>query len=81
MATKSSREINNREFVIAWMHSTSCTAVAKTLGITADQASARASYLRKMGVRLPKMTRQLKNNSLEVAQLNSIIKKALQEKQ
>ncbi|MEV6241034.1 hypothetical protein [Lentzea sp. NPDC051838] len=70
---KSPKVIDNREFVVTWINSLTVGAVASALGITKKSASTRASYLRKLGVKLPKMRPPVADN-LEVAQLNSLIK-------
>lgn len=73
--TRQRRRIDNREFVVTWMNSESTQAVANALDITPKQAAQRASHLRRLGVKLPKMRRAVVDNHLEVAQLNSLIKK------
>ena len=69
------KRIDNREFVVTWMNSSSVDEVTRSLGMTKAAAHSKASNLRKFGVRLPKMARPVRNNDLEVAQLNSLIKK------
>lgn len=67
--------VNNREFVVTFMNSESVHDVAKAMGMTSQAASMKATYLRKLGVKLPKFRRTQKDYQLEVAQLNSIIEK------
>lgn len=69
------KRIDNREFVVTYMNSTSNDEVATHMNMTRGGVTSKANYLRKLGVRLPKMDRRLKDNALEVAALNSLIKK------
>ena len=72
---KDLRNISHREFVVTWVKCETLQAAADALGITKGQAQQRAYYLRRLGVRLPKMTRRMTDRQLEVAQLNALIKK------
>lgn len=68
--------VDNREFVVTYIRSESLESAAQTLGMTKAAVSARAVYLRKQGVKLPKMKRNSRTaKELEIAQLNSLIKK------
>lgn len=67
--------IDNREFVVTWMNSNNLDEVAKNMKIPRESVSAKASALRAKGVRLPRMKQVLKSGSLEIAQLNSLVKK------
>lgn len=70
------KRIDNREFVVTWMHSDSIEKIADTFTISKESAYAKANYLRKVGVKLPKFRRS-GITELEVSQLNSIINKEL----
>lgn len=72
--------ISNHEFVVAWMNSSNLEEVARATGLSWSYASTKATLLRKKGVRLPRLYqgrpgRTPKDWQLEVAQLNSLIKK------
>lgn len=69
------RRIDNREFVVTYMNSESLDEVAKNMGITKRAVTSKAVYLRKLGVKLPRMKKTVKDSALEVAALNSLIKK------
>lgn len=71
------KRVDNRDFVVAYMNSKSLDEVAKVTGMKDGRSvSAKATYLRKMGVKLPKLYRSKKiTDELEIAQLNSLIKK------
>lgn len=70
------KRIDNREFVVAWLNSKSLEEVAKNCGMaSAASAQAKAHGLRKLGVKLPKFSQTRIDRDLEIAQLNSLIKK------
>lgn len=71
------KAIDNREFVVTYVTSDSGADVAKAFGITLQQVTYKANYLRKKGVQLPKLKRSVEGGGLEVAQLNSLIRKQL----
>lgn len=71
------KQIDNREFVVTYMNSESLHEVAKALGMTPKAVTMKGTYLRKLGVKLPKFSRGATDRQLEVAQLNSIIHKEL----
>lgn len=71
--------INNREFVVTYMNSNSIAEIAKNMNISESSVSVKAYYLRKLGVKLPKMRRSANDKQLEIAQLNSLIKKHTQD--
>lgn len=68
-----------RDFVAAWTHSQSVKEVATAINRSTATVSAYAKKLRKLGVNLPNHSRRYGLSSLEVAQLNSFIKKARKE--
>jgi biotin operon repressor len=68
--------VDNREFVITWTRSETLDDVTKTLGMTKPGVQGRAKVLRKAGVNLKKFARKGRAlTQLDVAQLNSLIKK------
>lgn len=73
-------QVDNRDFVVAWMTAKTIQDVAKALNINQAAARNKARYLRSKGVSLPKLHYPLKDNSLEVAQLNSLVKKYQKER-
>lgn len=67
--------VDNREFVVTYVRSESVIQVAETLGMSKPAVYQRAKNLRQAGVKLPKLTRTQTSKELEIAQLNSLIKK------
>ena len=69
--------IDNREFVRTWMHATSnklgTREVAKKLDMTTGSVYAKASNLRKRGVKLPTMAFPMQSDDVEA--LNKMIVK------
>ena len=71
------KRIDNRDFVVTWLNSESIEDVAKAYARSKPAVAAKATELRKRGVKLPKFTSKLSETAskIEVAQLNSIINK------
>ena len=65
--------VTDREFVQAWMNSSSLKEVAEELEITKMVASTKATNLRKKGVNLPMMYELRDENS--VNELNTLIER------
>lgn len=73
-------QIDNRDFVVTYMRADSREDLCKAMNLTAQQVQSKINYLKKKGVNLPKLqTRSF--STLEVAQLNSLIKKMQREKE
>lgn len=68
-------KIDNRDFVVAWATSYNKDDLVKATGMSKAAISARAGWLRKKGVNLPKLSLSSRMGELEIAQLNSLIKK------
>lgn len=71
------KRIDNREFVVTYMNSSSRNEVANALGMSSEAVTVKAVALRKIGVKLPKFARSQTDRQIEVAQLNSIINKEM----
>lgn len=63
--------VNNEEFVKAWMTSKNIKEVARKTGMTPDACSSRASYLRNVGVRIPRFQKTWQK--VDVEGLNTIV--------
>lgn len=75
-----SKAVDYRETLVTYLNSASPQDAAKTLGISYQTLHARIGYLRKAGVKVPKLkTTGGKMGALEIAQLNSIINKHMKE--
>lgn len=61
----------NEDFIRAWMASKSIPEVETKTGMTKVNISAKATYLRKRGVLLPKFTRS--GTQLDAGALNKIV--------
>lgn len=70
-----------RETIITYLRSETTEDAAKALGITPTTLHGRLAMLRKQGVNVPKKVRRGGLNSLEIAQLNSLIKKHVKDMQ
>lgn len=66
--------VNNKQFVQAWLKNGGRESVGKRCGMNVQQESAKALYLRKRGVNLPKLDRHY-NEDYSVAYLNSLIER------
>lgn len=71
------KRIDNREFVVTWMNCETVDDVARNLGMSKPAVKQRSAYLRKLGVNLPKKNarKSVTEKQLEIAQLNSLIKR------
>ena len=67
--------VDNREFVVAYSAAWTVEDVVKATGMSKPSIYARANYLRKKGVKLPKLSLKRPVDNLEIAQLNSLVKK------
>lgn len=67
--------IDSRDFVVCWMRARSKQDVIKGMNLSIQQVNSKAKYLKDKGVRLPKLNLHPDFDELEVAQLNSLIKK------
>ena len=66
----------HQDFVVSWMTAPTIEDVMKDTGMKNAQAvRAKASYLRKLGVNLPKRFSRGRLSSLDIAQLNSLVNK------
>lgn len=71
---KSTAQVSNADFVKAWMTLKTNQEVADKLGLTKEQASAKATSLRAKGVNLPKkLVSSIDPNSVDA--LNKIVKR------
>ena len=68
------RTVDHRAFVIAWMNSQTRDEIAQTMKMTPTQVSTRASYLRRIGVKLPRFHRGPETSDI-ASQLNALIQK------
>lgn len=68
-------KVDNRDFVVAYATAWTTDDVVKATGMSKAAISQRANYLRKKGVKLPKLSMRRPVDNLEIAQLNSLIKK------
>lgn len=66
-------QVNNRQFVLAWLKGGGRQAVARRTSMSPAQVSGRANYLRRRGVRLPKLDRPDNNHSADY--LNNLIER------
>lgn len=69
-----SRSVDYRETLITYLRSNTTTEAAKTLGVSTVTLAARIKALRAAGVDVPKKRKQ-PLSKLDVAQLNSIVRK------
>jgi hypothetical protein len=69
-----SKPVNYRETLVAYLHSDTIEDAAKELNIAVSVLKARIATMRAKGVNIPKLSRTTLG-ALEVAQLNSLIKK------
>jgi len=65
------QKITFRDFVLIWLQSTSVAEVAEKTGLTINSVRAKATALRKAGVKLEKKARH--TTPLDVSGLNAII--------
>lgn len=73
VATQPKHQIDSYEFVKTWVTAETLNDVCERLEITTTQASAKANYLRKRGVKLPKMSRRPDKTS--VIELNKLVER------
>lgn len=75
-------KVDNRDFVVAWTTSRTTDDVMAATGLSKPAISARAKYLKSKGVKLKKLERpsMARLDTLEVAQLNSLINKYSEKK-
>lgn len=67
--------VTNRDFVVAYATAYNLDDVAKATGMTRSQISARRKFLENKGVIFPRLKAVSALTPLDVAQLNSLIKK------
>lgn len=68
-------KVDNRDFVVSYSAAWTVDDVVKATGMSKANIYARANYLRKKGVKLPKLSLTRPVDNLEIAQLNSLVKK------
>lgn len=68
-------KVENRDFVVAYATAWTVEDVVKATGMNKPAIYARAKFLRDKGVKLPKLQLKPPVDNLEVAQLNSLVKK------
>lgn len=69
-----SKSVDYRETLVTYLNSEDMEHAANTLGVSNATLSSRLSTLRKHGVKVPRKLRK-GISDLEIAQLNSIVKK------
>lgn len=69
------KAVETRDFVVAWATAWTMDDVVKATNMNKSAIQQRAYYLRKRGVNLPKLNLKKPLDNLEIAQLNSLIKK------
>lgn len=67
--------VTSEDFVIAWATSSTLDEVVQTTKMTKAAVQGRATMLRKLGVRLPKLSAPRYYDDLRISQLNSLINK------
>jgi biotin operon repressor len=68
-------KVSHRDFVVAYASSRTLDDVIKNTGMTKAAIWGRVKALREKGVRFPKLDQTPMLDELEIAQLNSLIKK------
>lgn len=68
-------KVTHRDFVVAYASSQTLEQVMSATDMTKAAIWGRVQYLRKKGVKFPKLNQQPLLGDLEIAQLNSLIKK------
>ena len=68
-------KVSHRDFVVAWATAYNKDDVMRATGMTKAAVSGRALMLRGKGVKLPMLSNKQRLDTLEIAQLNSLIKK------
>lgn len=68
-------KVTAEDFVVAWATSKSLDEVCHSTGLNKPTVQQRSYQLRKLGVKLPKLSPPTKFDDLRIAQLNSLIKK------
>ena len=71
--------VNYRDTLVTYLRAETLKDAAKTLGVSAATLSGRIKQMRRAGVNVPRKARNQGITKLEVAQLNSIIKKHIKE--
>lgn len=64
-------KVDNEEFVKAWATSNTTSEIARKTGMTKDQISSRARYLRQKGVKLSPLFAT--RNRIDVDRLNALV--------
>lgn len=71
------KAVDYRDTLVTYLNSDSIESAAKNLNITTASLKQRIIVMRKAGVNVPKKTRRTALSPLDVAQLNSLVKKHL----
>lgn len=68
-------KVSHEDFVVAWMTSATVEDVIKDTGMNKAAVYQRAKLLRDKGVQLKKLNRPGRLDPLQIAQLNSLVRK------
>lgn len=68
-------KVTSGDFVVAYVTSRTLDDVAESTGLSKSAVMNRARYLKKIGVKLPKLEDQRGKTCLDVIELNNLVKK------
>ena len=69
------KQLTSEDFVVAWATANTLDEVVSATGMNKPAVQGRATILRKLGVKLPRLSAPRQYDSLRIAQLNSLISK------